>query len=284
MDRRARMNIYIDGACINNGKRDAKAAYAVWFGPNDPRNESGLVTGKQSNNTGELTAFIRCVQIIQDSGVDAPLIDIHCDSEYVMKCVTSYGSKLQAANWKTSKGEDPPNLELVQSAFALYQQNKDRLRLHYIRAHTGKTDEHSIGNAEVDKMANAAAAEAAGKIPGDTGEIIKLQIPFANKDKAKELGARWDINKKYWYVNTKYIQQESVEALLALQQATPITEVQELSQAKSTTKKYIKISFANKDRAKKLGARWDSAVKSWYYVEEYISADNKEALVTLSNK
>jgi ribonuclease HI len=283
------MNVYIDGACINNGQTNAKAAYAVWFGHNDLRNESGPVIGKQSNNTGELTAFIRCLEIIQETGSTGPTgpIDIHCDSEYVIKCVTTYGTKLQASNWKTSTGKEPPNVELVQKAFALYQQMKQNLRLHYIRAHTGKTDEHSVGNAEVDRMANAAANESAGR-PVDTSEhqIIKLSIPFANKDKAKELGARWDINKKCWYVNTKYVQQESVEALMELQQTVEPSKPDKATETtKSTeTKKYIKISYANKNRAKNLGARWDAGLKSWYYIEEYISDDNKAALNSLANK
>jgi hypothetical protein len=30
------VEVYTDGACINNGKRNAKSGSRAWFGPNDP--------------------------------------------------------------------------------------------------------------------------------------------------------------------------------------------------------------------------------------------------------
>ncbi len=57
--------VYIDGSCINNGKVNARAGYGVFFDHNDARNESGVVKGKQSNNTGELTALIRALEILK---------------------------------------------------------------------------------------------------------------------------------------------------------------------------------------------------------------------------
>ena len=60
------INVYVDGACINNGSAEAKAGYGVYFGEDDPRNEYNTVKGKQTNNTGELTAFIRALEILED--------------------------------------------------------------------------------------------------------------------------------------------------------------------------------------------------------------------------
>lgn len=282
------INVYIDGACINNGQPNAKAAYGVWFGYNDVRNESGPVIGKQSNNTGELTAFIRCLEILGASPATATAVTaIHCDSEYVIKCATTYGAKLKAANWMTSTNKKPPNVELVKKAYELYQGVKQNVKLNYIRAHTGNTDEHSVGNAEVDKMANTAANVAAGRPVEEVEEntIIRLNIPFSNKDKAKELGARWNVSKKYWYINTKYVEQEAVDALMKLQEETETDSATMFAKpakpVETEKKKYIKVSFANKDKAKKLGARWDAVVKSWYYVEDSISDEKKTALLSL---
>jgi hypothetical protein len=33
-----------------------------------------------------------------------------------------------------------------------------------------------------------------------TGKRINLEVPFADKDKAKALGAKWDVSKKTWFV------------------------------------------------------------------------------------
>ena len=62
---------FTDGAALNNGKRDAKAAYGVYFGMRDPRNESGRAWGEapQTNNRGELSGFLRALEIGGDAGM-----------------------------------------------------------------------------------------------------------------------------------------------------------------------------------------------------------------------
>ena len=47
------MDVYIDGACKNNGKPSAKASFGIFWEKNSTRNSSGLVpeTYKQTNNT-----------------------------------------------------------------------------------------------------------------------------------------------------------------------------------------------------------------------------------------
>jgi len=148
--------VYIDGSCINNGKINAKAGYGVFFDYNDSRNEYGNIEGKQSNNTGELTALIRALEILKTEISEKKIIDIYTDSEYVIKCSGSYGSKLAKNNWKTQQDKVPPNLKLLQKIYELYNPNKKTINIHYIKAHTDLTDKHSIGNREADKLANMA--------------------------------------------------------------------------------------------------------------------------------
>lgn len=278
---RRMINVYIDGACANNGRVTAKAGYGVYFGEGDPRNEYGpCPEGKQTNNVGELTGFIRCLEILDEDihqkGIN---VNVYCDSEYVLKCVTTYGSKLEKQGWaSTLTDKQPPNIELVKRAYTLYQACKGRVTLHKIRAHTGYEDEHSKGNAGADRLANLGAGKKEEDIKTHT---IKLDIPFALKDNAKELGASWDVKNKTWYVNTKYVCWEEVgEQLMALQQKKTDVEVADKPKDK---RKYIKISFANKNKAKSLGAWWDAAVKSWYYVEADLPKEKIEALLQLQS-
>ena len=82
------INIYIDGSCINNGNPNAQAGYGVYFKKDDERNEYARVIGKQSNNTGELTALIRAIEIVYDKlNIQSSTIkiNIYTDSEYVIK-------------------------------------------------------------------------------------------------------------------------------------------------------------------------------------------------------
>ena len=58
--------VYTDGACKNNGKRNAIASTGIFFGINDPRNISSKITGKQTNNTAELTAILNTFPLIEN--------------------------------------------------------------------------------------------------------------------------------------------------------------------------------------------------------------------------
>ncbi|KAI8323162.1 hypothetical protein GQ54DRAFT_242304, partial [Martensiomyces pterosporus] len=50
--------VYTDGSCINNGKPGATAGAGAYFGPNDPRNYSGRLSGgAQTNQRAELEAI-----------------------------------------------------------------------------------------------------------------------------------------------------------------------------------------------------------------------------------
>lgn len=265
------INVYIDGACSNNGKSNAKSGYGVYFGENDKRNQNGLVIGKQSNNTGELTAFIKCFEILHDK-IGIVRINIFTDSEYVIKCATTYGDKLAQKNWKSSK--PIPNLELVKTVHMLFKNSKG-VSLHYIEAHTNKSDIHSLGNSGADKL----ACEAIGTSPknftkNDTDEIKLEWVNFDNKDKAKEYGAKWNIKEKYWYITTD-LPEENVKKLTELMN-TPLTK--EEKPQSSPKKIYIKIEYAKKEFAKKLGAKWDASVKSWYYIDNEIKPENKKKL------
>jgi ribonuclease HI len=92
--------LYTDGACINNGKENAIAGFGIYFGENDIRNVSKRVQGKQSNNTAELTAIIETFPIIQPDIDLGKKIVIMSDSEYAIKCCTSYGKKIKENNQK----------------------------------------------------------------------------------------------------------------------------------------------------------------------------------------
>ena len=53
--------VYTDGACVNNGKPDARAGYGIYFGLDDERNTSERYSGPQTNNVAELLAIIRAL-------------------------------------------------------------------------------------------------------------------------------------------------------------------------------------------------------------------------------
>ena len=270
------MNVYIDGACSNNGKPNAKAGYGVFFKHNDPRNEYKMVNGKQSNNTGELTAFIRSIEILEN---EKDIVHIYTDSEYVIKCATTYGSKLEKNNWKSSKeNKTIPNLELLKKAYCLFK-TKTNFKLHHIEAHTDNDDIHSLGNKEADKLACMAIGT---DTENTNNDIIKLNwVTFDLKDEAKKYGAKWNVSKKCWYVDNT-VSKENMEKLQLLKgNADDVTIEKPKSVTTDENKIYIKINFSKKDKAKALGARWDPNCKSWYYLNSIISDPNRTELRNL---
>jgi len=140
--------IYTDGACSNNGKKNAKAGIGVYFGENDTRNISKRVIGKQTNNIAELTAIKEVFEFIKQDILVGKNIVIVTDSKYSMLCVTSYGAKCDKKNWI----DNIPNRKLVRDTYELYK-NIPNIKFQYIKAHTKNTDEHSIGNYYADKLA-----------------------------------------------------------------------------------------------------------------------------------
>lgn len=279
------LNVYIDGACSNNGQSNARAGYGVYFGEDDPRNACGRVIGKQSNNTGELTAFIKCFEIIEKD-LGKKKINIHTDSEYVIKCATSYGDKLAKQGWQEATGTKEatkpiPNLSLIKRVHELFKRSAKDVSLYYIRAHTDNTDVHSLGNNGADRLASSTISNTTNVTnvtETKRAREIKLEwVTFDNKDKAKEFGAKWNNTKKYWYI-TEDASQENIKSLQELKNEKPSSPKPVATQEK---KKYIKIEFAKKDMAKKLGARWDPGAKSWYYVEADTSKENIEKLKAL---
>jgi len=142
--------VYTDGACSNNGKEGASAGIGVYFGEGDPRNISRRVEGKQTNNVAELTAILAAYEVIKDDIAGGKVVAIVSDSEYAIRCCGSYGARLMGEGWRT----EVPNKELVRQLYELYQGLN--VQFIHIRAHTGLTDEHSLGNDGADRLANMA--------------------------------------------------------------------------------------------------------------------------------
>jgi len=284
------INIYIDGSCIHNGSPNAIAGYGVYFKADDERNEYARVVGKQTNNTGELTAFIRAVEKMNDEITKEPpikKISIYTDSEYVIKCAGAYGDRLFKNDWKTTEGKVPPNLKLIQRIREIYRPYKKHITLHHIKAHTGFNDEHSIGNAEADRLANLAVGVAVSVATPDYIDDtlvsnIKpehhnknyINIGFDYKDAVKKLGAKWDLRCKKWYYEDN-ISEENMKAILEIEKVSLSSEDKAGDDGEASVagvdiekykKIYVKIPFHKKNDAKKHGCRWDAEKKSWYYM------------------
>ena len=150
------INVFTDGACSNNGKYNARAGLGVYFAEGDPRNFSGSVFGKQTNNTAEIKAIIKAFKILEKEIKDGDLVNIYSDSTYAMRAAGEYGRKQEEAGWKN----DIPNKNLVKKIYGLFK-GRDNVKFIYVKAHTGEDDWISRGNEMADECARQGARQGA---------------------------------------------------------------------------------------------------------------------------
>ena len=141
--------VYTDGACTCNGREGAQSGIGVFFGEDDPRNVCRRIGGKQTNNTAELSAVLEAYRLIKDDVATGKRVVIVSDSEYVLRCVTTFGARCAREGWV----KKIPNRALVRAAYETFVDTG--VRFMHVRAHTGRTDAHSIGNARADRLAVA---------------------------------------------------------------------------------------------------------------------------------
>ena len=144
------IHVYTDGACSKNGQMGASGGIGVYFGPGDPRNQSCLLEGVQTNNRAELSAVKLAGEILSKEIADGNEICLHTDSRYVLLCCGSYGQRLHQKEWRVDK--IVPNLDLLRQTYLLFH-GRPNVRFCHIEAHTGLSDPHSLGNAEADLLA-----------------------------------------------------------------------------------------------------------------------------------
>jgi hypothetical protein len=162
--------------------------------------------------------------------------------------------------------------------------------LQHVKAHTGLDDEHSIGNAEADRLANlavgvvvsASVAFASDCIDTTLISNIKesptyskhyINIKYEFKDAIKKLGAKWDLRCSKWYYedNITDANKKAIQDIEKMSESNVECEDKVVSDAAGVDleihkKIYVKIPFKNKDAVKKLGCRWEPEKKSWYYM------------------
>lgn len=152
------IKVYTDGACSQNGKTGARASWAYYF-PNSEfkiHSSAGRVPDeeKQTNNRGELMAIANAVDcVIFNFNVSDIDLQIYTDSMYSKNCLTTWLPGWIRSGWITAGKREPViNRDLIEETADNLSKFKSYI-INYVPAHTDGTDEHSVNNAIVDKMA-----------------------------------------------------------------------------------------------------------------------------------
>lgn len=148
------MDIYIDGASSNNqNENKRRGGIGVFFGDNDLRNVSIEIKDNPTNQRMELCACIKALEIINDNNQK---LNIYTDSKYVINCITLWYDNWAKNNWKTSKGLDIKNLDLIKKLYNLVK-SKD-VNFFHIKSHQKlpvNNYKHWYGNKMADFLATS---------------------------------------------------------------------------------------------------------------------------------
>tara|TARA_Y100000739_G_scaffold228478_1_gene240368 strand:- start:658 stop:1185 length:528 start_codon:yes stop_codon:yes gene_type:complete len=142
------INIYTDGACINNGKKNAKAGIGIYI--SDDFTISEKLIGLPTNQRAELYAILKALLAIDI--LNYKNINIYTDSMYSINCITKWVKGWKKNGWKDSKKKDVKNKDLIDNIDKIYSKY-NHIHFNHVEAHTNKTDIHSICNDKADKLA-----------------------------------------------------------------------------------------------------------------------------------
>ena len=93
--------VFCDGSSLNNNskKGDRAGGIGVFFGDNDTRNISEVITlDKITNQVAELLACIKALYILKNDNYKG-FVYIYTDSSYVINCMISYCKKWEKQGW-----------------------------------------------------------------------------------------------------------------------------------------------------------------------------------------
>lgn len=144
-----RLRIYCDGACSGNPGKSG-SGLAIYEDEKMPVLLYGAADVMGTNNTAELKALLKALELAVDAAHEK--VAILSDSKYSIECVVNWAYGWKKNGW-TKKGGDIKNLELIQTAHAIYDGIKGKVVVSHVRGHAGIE-----GNELADRMAVIAAS------------------------------------------------------------------------------------------------------------------------------
>ena len=209
----AMLSVYTDGSCLGN-PGPGGWGFVLYDGSVLVTEQSG---GEKhtTNNRMELLAAICALDYCMlrsayQPNPDAPSIAaepdivVHTDSQYVKNGITQWLANWAANGWRSRTGP-VKNQDLWEQLYELNQTLN--VKWEWVRGHDGNE-----GNERADVLCTTAAKTIQNREKGvekrqETIQANKarlyLKVPFADKEAAKGLGARWDADKKKWYCDSK---------------------------------------------------------------------------------
>lgn len=149
------IRIFTDGGALHNGKKNAIAAFSVYYNGTTTVRQvpKGML---QSNNVAELSGIILAMKILESDGKTIEPITLYTDSQYSIKCTTVWNKAWIKNGWINAKKQPVKNKELIQEILE-YTTKFPNLKFQHVYSHRSEpprdTEKWIIwnGNNECDK-------------------------------------------------------------------------------------------------------------------------------------
>jgi len=161
------MHIFTDGACTNNGKRNANAAWGSLLVSDDGYIVLDRLSGAiplsepQTNQRAELTALLRGLELAEKQFGklnEVKKVQIWSDSEYSINCASVWGPRWRKNGWK-KQGGDIQHLDLIRVLVEKTLALGFKIEYRWLKGHKGGESQHAFPwmfNHQVDALANSA--------------------------------------------------------------------------------------------------------------------------------
>lgn len=146
--------IFTDGACINNGKKNAKGGIGVYFPGGEFDNISHEFINKTvTNQRAELYAIYMALQQVINNNKKYNKIIIYSDSLYSIRSLTLWIKQWEQNGWYTTNKKPVQNLDIIQPIYNILTNKQHTIEFKHVRSHTKENTFEAIGNDKADHLA-----------------------------------------------------------------------------------------------------------------------------------
>ncbi|XP_058121341.1 ribonuclease H1 [Anopheles ziemanni] len=140
------VHVYTDGSCEGNGQAHAAAGLGVYFGEGHALNTAQPVSGRATNNCGEIQAASMAIRLARAQGVRRLMVNT--DSQFLINSITKWLPGWKRRNWTLASGGEVKNKTDFQELERELSSGDIEIKWNHVDAHCG-----IAGNERADELA-----------------------------------------------------------------------------------------------------------------------------------
>uniref|UniRef100_A0AAG5DGS4 Ribonuclease H1 n=1 Tax=Anopheles atroparvus TaxID=41427 RepID=A0AAG5DGS4_ANOAO len=140
------VHVYTDGSCEGNGQAHAAAGLGVYFAEGHALNTAQPVSGRATNNCGEIQAASMAIRLAREQGVRR--LVINTDSKFLIDSITKWLPGWKRRNWTLASGGPVKNKTDFQELEGELSAGDIEIKWNHVDAHCG-----ILGNERADELA-----------------------------------------------------------------------------------------------------------------------------------